>query len=46
LDEEPIQTDQEGIIIRFQYRELSQEEIKKKDKIEKEQSKQKRLFDL
>lgn len=27
LDEEPIQIDQEGIIIRFQYRELSQEEI-------------------
>jgi adenine-specific DNA-methyltransferase len=28
LDEEPIQIDQEGIIIRFQYRELSEEEIK------------------
>jgi adenine-specific DNA-methyltransferase len=28
LDEEPIQIDQEGIIIRFQYKELSQEEIK------------------
>ena len=28
LDEEPVQIDQEGIIIRFQYRELSQEEIK------------------
>jgi adenine-specific DNA-methyltransferase len=28
LDEEPVQTDQEGIIIRFQYRELSEEEIK------------------
>jgi len=27
LDEEPVQIDQEGIIIRFQYRELSQEEI-------------------
>lgn len=28
LDEEPIQIDQEGIIIRFQYRELSEEEMK------------------
>ena len=28
LDEEPIQIDQEGIIIRFQYRELGEEEIK------------------
>jgi len=28
LDEEPVQIDQEGIIIRFQYRELSEEEIK------------------
>jgi adenine-specific DNA-methyltransferase len=28
LDEEPIQIDQEGIIIRFQYRELGEEEMK------------------
>jgi adenine-specific DNA-methyltransferase len=28
LDEEPVQIDQEGIIIRFQYRELSEEEMK------------------
>jgi len=28
LDEEPVQIDQEGIIIRFQYRELGEEEIK------------------
>jgi adenine-specific DNA-methyltransferase len=28
LDEEPIQIDQEGIIIRFQYRELGEEEIR------------------
>jgi adenine-specific DNA-methyltransferase len=28
LDEEPIQMDQEGIIIRFQYRELGEEEIR------------------
>ena len=28
LDEEPVQIDQEGIIIRFQYRELGEEEIR------------------
>ena len=28
LDEEPIQIDQEGIIIRFQYRELGEEELR------------------
>jgi adenine-specific DNA-methyltransferase len=28
LDEEPVQTDQDNLIVRFQYRELSEEEIK------------------
>jgi len=28
LDEEPVQTDQDNLIVRFQYRELSQEEIR------------------